>query len=48
MFLFRKKDEHAGSGIDDPKGVVEKVAETVKSVATPAPKPVEPPKTVTP
>lgn len=50
MSLFRKKDEHAGSGIDkpDPKGVVEKVVETVKWVATPAPKPVEPPKTVAP
>lgn len=50
MSLFKKKDEHAGSGIDkpDPKGIVEKVVETVKSVAAPAPKPAEPPKPVTP
>lgn len=46
MSLFKKKDEHAGSGIDkpDPKGIVEKVVDTVKSVAAPAPKPAEPPK----
>jgi hypothetical protein len=46
MSLFKKKDEHAGSGIDkpDPKGIVEKVVETVKSVTTPAPKPAMPPK----
>lgn len=39
MSLFKKKDEHAGSGIDkpDPKGIVEKVVDTVKSVATPKP-----------
>lgn len=44
MSLFKKKDEHAGSGIDkpDPKGIVEKVVDTVKSVA--APKPAGPPK----
>lgn len=44
MSLFKKKDDHAGSGIDkpEPKGIVEKVVETVKSVTTP--KPAAPPK----
>lgn len=43
MSLFKKKDEHAGSGIDkpDPKGIVGKLVDTVKSVA---PKPATPPK----
>ncbi len=42
MSLFRKKDEHAGSGIDkpEPKGIVEtvaeKVADTVKAATAPA------------
>lgn len=44
MSLFKKKDEHAGSGVDkpDPKGLVEKVMEKVKGTA-PA-QPVMPPK----
>jgi hypothetical protein len=44
MSLFKKKDDHAGSGIDkpDPKGIVEKVVETVKSVAAPKPPPKSP------
>jgi len=46
MSLFKKKDDHAGSGIDkpEPKGIVEKVVEAVKSVGTPVPKPAMPPK----
>ncbi|MDB5739169.1 MAG: hypothetical protein JWP16_209 [Alphaproteobacteria bacterium] len=38
MALFKKTDEHAGSGIDkpEPKGIVEKLAEKVKPVTTPA------------
>lgn len=43
MSLFRKQDDHAGSGIDkpDPKGLVEKVVDKVKAVTRPAvnPKP---------
>ncbi len=46
MSLFKKKeDDHAGSGIDKPapKGIVEKVVETVKSVGQGgAPVPPEP------
>ena len=44
MSLFKKKDEHAGSGIDkpDPKGVVAKVVDTVKSVTAPKPAPKSP------
>jgi hypothetical protein len=43
MSLFKKKDEHAGSGVDkpDPKGLVEKVVDKVKE-ATQA-QPVVPP-----
>ena len=39
MSLFKKPDEHAGSGIDkpEPKGIVEKVVEKVKAVTSPAP-----------
>jgi len=46
MSLFKKKDDHVGSGIDkpEPKGIVEKVVETVKSVGASAPKPAMPPK----
>lgn len=34
MSLFKKTDEHAGSGVDkpDPKGIVEKLVEKVKEV----------------
>ena len=41
MSLFRKKDDHAGSGIDkpDPKGIVEKVVDKVKAVTRPATNP---------
>lgn len=41
MSLFRKKDDHAGSGIDkpDPKGMVEKVVDKVKAVTRPAENP---------
>jgi hypothetical protein len=44
MSLFKKKDDHAGSGIDKPqaKGIVKKLLETVKPAA--APKPAMPPK----
>ena len=44
MSLFKKKDEHAGSGLDKPeaKGLVEKVVEKVKGVSEP--QPVVPPK----
>jgi hypothetical protein len=47
MSLFKKKDDHhAGSGIDkpEPKGVVEKAVESVKSLGKPAPKPVTRPR----
>ena len=39
MSLFKKTDEHAGSGIDkpEPKGIVEKVLDKVKAVTTPTP-----------
>ncbi len=39
MSLFRKKDEHAGSGIDKPqaKGVIGKVLDKVKEAGQPAP-----------
>jgi hypothetical protein len=42
MSLFKKKDEHAGSGVDkpDPKGLVERVVDKVKGPA----QPVMPPK----
>jgi hypothetical protein len=42
MSLFKKKDEHAGSGLDKPtpKGLVEKVVEKVKGPT----QPVVPPK----
>jgi len=44
MSLFKKTDEHAGSGLDkpDPKGIVEKVVDKVKEVAQA--QPVMPPK----
>jgi len=45
MSLFKKKeDDHAGSGIDKPapKGIVEKVVETVKSVGQAGAPPVPP------
>jgi len=44
MSLFKKKDEHAGSGLDkpDPKGLVEKVVDQMKGVADA--QPVVPPK----
>jgi hypothetical protein len=44
MSLFKKKDDHAGSGIDkpEPKGIVKKVVETVKSAAAPKPPPKSP------
>ena len=44
MSLFKKKDEHAGSGLDKPeaKGLVEKMVEKVKGVSEP--QPVVPPK----
>ena len=44
MSLFKKTDEHAGSGIDkpEPKSIVEKVVEKVKAATTPAPAPAEP------
>ncbi len=43
MSLFKKTDEHAGSGIDkpEPKGIVEKVVDKVKAAT--APSPVAPP-----
>lgn len=47
MSLFKKADEHAGSGIDKPeaRGIVEKIADKVKEIATPSePKPAEPAK----
>ncbi len=39
MSLFKKKDEHAGSGIDKPapKGVIGKVLDKVKQAGQPAP-----------
>jgi hypothetical protein len=42
--MFKKKDEHAGSGVDkpDPKGLVEKVVDRVKGAAQA--QPVVPPK----
>ena len=41
MSLFKKKDEHAGSGLDKPeaKGLVEKEVEKVKGVSEPQPVP---------
>ena len=44
MSLFKKKDEHAGSGLDkpDPKGLVEKVVDKMKGVADA--QPIVPPK----
>ena len=44
MSLFKKTDEHAGSGVDkpDPKGIVEKMVEKVKEAAQA--QPVMPPK----
>jgi hypothetical protein len=44
MSLFKKKDDHPGSGIDkpQPKGLVEAVVEKVKAVSQP--EPVMPPK----
>ena len=44
MSLFKKTDEHAGSGLDKPqaKGLVEKVVDKVKAVSQP--EPVMPPK----
>lgn len=44
MSLFKKKDEHAGSGVDkpQPKGLVEKLVEKVKGTAEA--QPVVPPK----
>jgi hypothetical protein len=44
MSLFKKKDDHVGSGIDKPKakGIVKKLLEAVKPAA--APKPAMPPK----
>jgi len=53
MYLFKKKEEdHAGSGIDKPapKGIVEMVVETVKSVgqAGAPPVPLAPAKAPTP
>jgi hypothetical protein len=44
MSLFKKTDEHAGSGIDKPqaKGLVEKVVDRVKAAGQP--EPVMPPK----
>lgn len=50
MSLFKKKeDHHAGSGIDKPapKGIVEKVVESVKAVGQPG-APVVPPASPTP
>ena len=43
MSLFKKKDDHAGSGIDKPqaKGIIKKLLEAVKPAA---PKPAMPPK----
>jgi hypothetical protein len=37
MALFKKTDEHAGSGIDkpNPKGIVEKLADKVKAATAP-------------
>lgn len=41
MTIFKKKDDHAGSGIDkpEPKSIVEKLADTLRSVTTPKPAP---------
>jgi hypothetical protein len=38
MSLFRKKDEHVGSGVDKPapKGIVSKVVDKVKAAGQPA------------
>jgi hypothetical protein len=38
MSLFKKKDEHAGSGVDkpEPKGIVSKVVDKVKAASQPA------------
>ncbi len=38
MSLFKKNDDHAGSGIDKPvpKGLVEKLTDKVKAVTAPA------------
>ena len=35
MSLFKKKDDHAGSGVDKPaaKGIVEKVVDKVKAAS---------------
>ncbi len=43
MALFKKPDDHAGSGIDkpDPKSIKEKVSDVVKAIV-PAPPPAEP------
>lgn len=43
MSLFKKKDEHAGSGLDkpDPKGLVEKVVDKMKGGRRPARRPAQ-------
>ncbi len=51
MSLFRKKDEHAGSGIDKPqaKGVIGKVLDKVKEAGQLSPPAqTEPPASVPP
>ena len=44
MSLFKKKDDHPGSGIDKPqaKGLMEKMVDKVKAASQP--EPVMPPK----
>jgi hypothetical protein len=44
MSLFKKKDDHPGSGIDKPeaKGLVDKIAGKVKAVSRPQPPPKAP------
>jgi len=41
MALFRKDDDHAGSGIDKPekRGLVDRLLDTVKASPTPAAQP---------
>ncbi len=51
MSLFKKKDEHAGSGIDkpEPKSVIGKVMDKVKEVGQPVlPADTRPPDSVPP
>jgi hypothetical protein len=44
MSLFKKKDEHPGSGIDKPeaKGLAQKIADKVKATGQPQPPPKAP------